>query len=168
MKLALNSSLENLTSTTAEVSDSVVSNYSDSPDVECFEALPADTFEAIGLSTRAIRRIIEQQKGLPIEVVKYLRFRDVPPSIAGKISSSSTQQMFNHSTQSMIVNLVTGSHQTASHDLFLSVRRVGLGCVSKVCRCSMVAHQLPGGRSSLWSLFLSIERFPRSRLRLLF
>lgn len=51
MKLALDSLSENLTSTTAEASDSVVSNYSDSPDVECFEALPADTFEAIGLST---------------------------------------------------------------------------------------------------------------------
>ncbi|KAJ5962909.1 hypothetical protein N7501_007850, partial [Penicillium viridicatum] len=61
---------ENLTSTTAETRDSVMSNYSDSPDIECFEALPADTFEAIGSSASAIRRIIEQQKGLPIQVVK--------------------------------------------------------------------------------------------------
>lgn len=118
----IDSSSENLTSTTAETRDSVKSNYSDSPDIECFEALPADTFEAIGSSASAIRRIIEQQKGLPIQVVKYLCFRNVPPSIAEKVSSSSTQQMFNHDTRSMIIKLVTGAHQTASRGLCSAVQ----------------------------------------------
>lgn len=117
----IDSSSENLTSTTAETRDSVMSHYSDSPDVQCFEALPADTFKAIGFSTRAIQRIIKQQKERPIEVVKYLRFRHVLPSVAEKVSLSSTRQMFNHDTRSLIVKLVTEAHQTASRGLLLSV-----------------------------------------------
>lgn len=126
----IDSSSENLTSTTAETRDSVMSHYSDSPDVECFEALPADTFKAIGFSTRAIQRIIKQQKERPIEVVKYLRFRHVLPSVAEKVSLSSTRQMFNHDTRSLIVKLVTEAHQTASRGLLLlvmyAVRGMGL------------------------------------------
>ncbi|KAJ5699334.1 hypothetical protein N7536_002347 [Penicillium majusculum] len=157
MKLALNSPSENLTSTTAEASDSVVSITRTPPTSNASRHCPLTHSKPSGYRPELFEGIIEQQKGLPIEVVKYLRFRDVPPSIAGKLSSSSTQQMFNHGTQSMIVNLVTGAHQTASRDLFLSVRRVGLGCVSKVCRCSMVAHQLPGGQVKL-VVIVSINR----------
>ncbi|KUM59415.1 hypothetical protein ACN42_g7714 [Penicillium freii] len=141
---------ENLTSTTAETRDSVMSNYSDSPDIECFEALPADTFEAIGSSASAIRRIIEQQKGLPIQVVKYLCFRNVPPSIAEKVSSSSTRQMFNHDTRSMIIKLVTRAHQTASRGLCSAVQYeiYNMGLEESIC---------PVGGTTIQGMFSSKE-----------
>ncbi|KAJ5501010.1 hypothetical protein N7527_012131 [Penicillium freii] len=141
---------ENLTSTTAETRDSVMSNHSDSPDIECFEALPADTFEAIGSSASAIRRIIEQQKGLPIQVVKYLCFRNVPPSIAEKVSSSSTRQMFNHDTRSMIIKLVTRAHQTASRGLCSAVQceMYNMGLEESIC---------PVGGTTIQGMFSSKE-----------
>ncbi|KAJ5201039.1 hypothetical protein N7449_005842 [Penicillium cf. viridicatum] len=86
-----------------------MSDYSDSPGVECFEALPADTFEAIGSSASTIRR-------------DFLLRWNVPPSIAEKLSSSSTRQMFNYSTQSMTIKLLTGAHDTASRGLTFAVR----------------------------------------------
>ncbi|CAI7566411.1 unnamed protein product [Penicillium viridicatum] len=146
----IDSSSENLTSTTAEARDSVMSNYSDSPDIECFEALPADTFEAIGSSASAIRRIIEQQKGLPIQVVKYLCFRNVPPSIAEKVSSSSTRQMFNHDTRSMIIKLVTRAHQTASRGLCSAVQYeiYNMGLEESIC---------PVGGTTIQGMFSSKE-----------
>ncbi|CAI7628878.1 unnamed protein product [Penicillium glandicola] len=57
---------------------------SDSPDVECFEALPDDTFEAIGSLTDTIRRIIKEQQEPPIDVIKYLCFTNVPVRVAEK------------------------------------------------------------------------------------
>ncbi|KAJ5121026.1 uncharacterized protein N7515_008987 [Penicillium bovifimosum] len=100
---------------------------SDSPDIKCFQELPDDTFEAIGLETKTIRRITRQQQNLPIDVIKYLLFTNVPPTVAEEISSSSTRHMFNYDTQSMILKLVTGAHQTASRALLCEVQYILLG-----------------------------------------
>ncbi|KAJ5534920.1 hypothetical protein N7527_001174 [Penicillium freii] len=97
---------------------------SESPDVKCFEQLPDDTYEAIGTEASAIRKIIRQQKNLPINVIKYLRFTNVPPLIAEQFSSSSTRHMFNYDTRSMIIKLVSGPHQIASRSLLCEVRDV--------------------------------------------
>ncbi|KAJ5933194.1 hypothetical protein N7516_007683 [Penicillium verrucosum] len=75
---------ENLTSTPAGARDSVMSNYSDSPDVECFEALPADTFEAIGSASR----------GLNCAVMHAVRDIGLPQSIY-PVGSKTIQGMFS-------------------------------------------------------------------------
>ncbi|KAJ5774540.1 hypothetical protein N7457_009436 [Penicillium paradoxum] len=108
-----------------------MSDDTDSPDVKCFQELPDDTYEAIGSEARAIRNIIREQQNLPIKVIKYLRFTNVPPTIAEEFSSSSARHMFSYDTRSMIIKLVTGAHDTASRGLLCEVRDVvrdmGLG-----------------------------------------
>lgn len=99
-----------------------MSDDSDSPDVECFRALPDDTFEAIGSEASAIRRVIKEQQKLPIEVIKYLHFTDVPPPIAETFSLRSARHMLNYDTRSMIVKLLTGTHEIASQRLYLAVQ----------------------------------------------
>ncbi|CAI7564931.1 unnamed protein product [Penicillium glandicola] len=101
-----------------------MSDDSDSPDIECFEALPVDTFQAIGSSISAIRRLIKQQQKLPINVIKYLCFTNVQPSVAEHFSSASNRQMFHHGTRYMIIKLVTGAHDAASRGLCGEVRDV--------------------------------------------
>jgi hypothetical protein len=71
-------------------------------DVECFEALPDDTVEAIGSTESAIRKIIRENQETT-DVVKYIRFTNVPPAIADKFSLRRTRQMFNRSTGYMII-----------------------------------------------------------------
>lgn len=75
-----------------------MSDDSDSPEVKCFEELPDDTYEAIGTEASAIRKIIREQKNLLINVIKYLRFTNVPPLVAEQFSSSSTRHMFSYDT----------------------------------------------------------------------
>ncbi|KAJ5129311.1 uncharacterized protein N7515_005350 [Penicillium bovifimosum] len=101
-----------------------LSDNSDSPAVKCFQELPDDTYEAIGSDANTIRRIIRQQQNLPIEVIKYLHFTNVPPTIAEEFSSSSARSMFSYDTRSMIIKLVTGVHQVASRGLFCEVQDV--------------------------------------------
>ncbi|KAJ5577123.1 hypothetical protein N7535_004049 [Penicillium sp. DV-2018c] len=101
---------------------------SDSSDVECFEALPDDTIEAIGSTARAIRRVIRENEETT-DVVKYIRFTNVPSAIAEKFSLRNTRQMFNHSTRCMIIKLVTKPHELASRHLSAEVMYVlqGMG-----------------------------------------
>ncbi|KAF4770174.1 hypothetical protein N7455_006137 [Penicillium solitum] len=82
------------------------------PDVECFEALPDDTVEAIGSTGSAIRKIIRENKET-IDVEKYIRFTNIPPATADKFSSRNTRQIFNRSTRYMTIKLLTGAHETA-------------------------------------------------------
>ncbi|KAJ5561488.1 hypothetical protein N7461_000249 [Penicillium sp. DV-2018c] len=93
---------------------------SDSSDVECFEALPDDTIEAIGSTARAIRRVIRENEETT-DVVKYIRFTNVPSAIAEKFSLRNTRQMFNHSTRCMIIKLVAKPHELASRHLSAEV-----------------------------------------------
>ncbi|KAJ5616775.1 hypothetical protein N7537_001889 [Penicillium hordei] len=101
-----------------------------SPRVECFKALPDDTIEVIKSSASVIRRTAKEQKELPIEVVKCLRFIDVPPPIAENLSLSSTRQIFNHNTRCMIIKLLTRAYEVASRSLVIEViyvvRDIGL------------------------------------------
>ncbi|OQE19783.1 hypothetical protein PENFLA_c018G04147 [Penicillium flavigenum] len=103
-----------------------MSDDSDSPeversDLECFEALPDDTVEAVGSTASAIRKIIRENQETT-DVVKYIRFTNVPPALADKFSLRGTRQMFNRSTQCMIIKLLTGAHQTASRGLLSEVQ----------------------------------------------
>jgi hypothetical protein len=108
-------------------SDSLEIEHSD---VECFEALPDDTVEAIGSTESAVRKIIRENIGTT-DVVKYLRFTNVPPAIADKFSLRNTRQIFNRSTRYMIIKLFTGAHEIASRGLGLVVHseiyNMGLG-----------------------------------------
>lgn len=99
-----------------------MSDDADSPDVKCFQELPDDTYEAIGSEVRAIRKIIREQQDLPIKVMKYLCFINVPPTIAEEVSLSSARHMFSYDTRSMIIKLVTGAHDAASRGLLCEVR----------------------------------------------
>jgi hypothetical protein len=123
--ILLNPLSENLTMA-LKTRHSEMSDDSDSPevehsDVECFEALPDDTVEAIGLTKSAIRKIIRENQETT-DVVKYIRFTNVPPAIADKFSLRSTRQMFNRSTRYMIIKLLTGAHETASRGLYSAVQ----------------------------------------------
>ena len=93
------------------------------PDLECFEALSDDTFETIGPSTRAIRMVIEVQERT-IQVVKYLHFTKVPPSVAEKDFWKSAKQMYNYDTQSMIIKLADRAHEVAKGALFCAVNDI--------------------------------------------
>ncbi|CAG7985954.1 unnamed protein product [Penicillium nalgiovense] len=105
---------------------SEMSDDSDSPeverleversDLECFEALPDDTVQAIGSTESAIRKIIRENQETT-DVVKYIRFTNVPLALADKFSLHGTRQMFNRSTRYMIIKLLTGAHETASRGL---------------------------------------------------
>ncbi|KAJ5189340.1 hypothetical protein N7491_005674 [Penicillium cf. griseofulvum] len=101
-----------------------MSDDADSPDDKCFEKLPDETYEAIGSEARAIRKIIREQQNLPIEVIKYLRFTNVPPTVAEKFSLRSARYMFSYETRSMIIKLVTGAHETASRGLAFEMQHV--------------------------------------------
>jgi hypothetical protein len=85
-------------------------------DVECFEALPDDTVEAIGSTESVIRKIIRENKETT-DVVKYIRFTNVPPAIADKFSLRGSRQMFDRRTRYMIIKLISGAHETASRGL---------------------------------------------------
>ncbi|PLB40007.1 uncharacterized protein BDW47DRAFT_102084 [Aspergillus candidus] len=100
-----------------------MSDESGSSDVKCFQELPDDTYEAIGSEVSTIRKIIRQQQDLPIKVIKYLLFTNVPPTIAERLSSSATRQMFSYDTQSMIIKLLTSVHEIASRGLFFGVQK---------------------------------------------
>lgn len=118
--ILVNSLLENLT-LTSKTRHPKMSDYSDSleveqSDVECFEALPNDTVEAIGSTENAIRKIIRENQETT-DVVKYIRFTDIPLAIADKFSLRNTRQMFNRSTRCMIIKLLNGAHETASRGL---------------------------------------------------
>ncbi|KAJ6125327.1 hypothetical protein N7471_012644 [Penicillium samsonianum] len=104
------------TKTRSDISDDSDSPEVEHSDVECFEALPDDTVEAIGSTASAIRKIIRENKETT-DVVKYIRFTNVPPAIADKFSLRNTRQMFNRSTQYMIIKLLTGAHETAARGL---------------------------------------------------
>ncbi|CAI7645829.1 unnamed protein product [Penicillium glandicola] len=116
---------ENLTSTSktrhSEMSDSSDSSEVEYSDAECFEALPDDTVEAIGSTESAIRKIIRENTETT-DVVKYIRFTNIPPAIADKFSLRSSRQMFNRSTRYMIIKLLTGAHETATWYLGLAVQ----------------------------------------------
>ncbi|KGO49249.1 hypothetical protein PEX2_031590 [Penicillium expansum] len=101
-----------------------MSDDADSPDVKCFQELPDDTYEAIGSEARAIRKIIREQQNLPIKVMKYPCFINVPPNIVEEVSLSSARHMFSYDTRSMIIKLVTGAHDAASRGLLCEVRDV--------------------------------------------
>ena len=113
----------------SEMSDDSDSREVEHSDVECFEALPEDTVEAIG-STRVIRKIIRENQETT-DVVKYIRFTNVLPAIADKFSLRSTRQMFNRGTRYMIIKLITGASETASCGLDGAVQHeiynMGLG-----------------------------------------
>lgn len=104
-----------LTSTTRhlEMSDDADSAEIEHSDAQCFDALPDDTVEAIGSTESATRKIIRENKAT-IDVVKYICFTNVSLAIADKFSLRSTRQMFNRSTQYMIIKLLTGAHETAA------------------------------------------------------
>ncbi|KAJ5554833.1 hypothetical protein N7461_003303 [Penicillium sp. DV-2018c] len=85
-------------------------------DIECFAALPHDTVQAIGLTANAVRKTIRDNQDTT-DVVKYIRFTNVPPAVADKFSLRNTRQMFNRSTRYMIIKLLTGAHETAAHGL---------------------------------------------------
>lgn len=69
--------------------------------------------------------VIGEQQNLPIKVIKYLHFTNVPPTIAEKISSTSARYMFfSYDTRSMIIKLVTRAHQVASRHLLWEVQKV--------------------------------------------
>lgn len=106
---------ENLT-LTSKTRHSEMSDESDCSDSECFEALPDDTIEAIGSTASAIRKVIRENEEIT-DIVKYIRFTNVPPAIAEKLSLRNTRQMFNHSTRCMIIKLVTKAHDLASRHL---------------------------------------------------
>ncbi|CAG8023074.1 unnamed protein product [Penicillium nalgiovense] len=116
---------ENLT-LASKTRHSEMSDDSDSPeaerseversDLECFEALPDDTVQAIGSTESAIRKIIRENQETT-NVVKYIRFTNVPPTLADKFSLRGTRQMFDRSTRYMIIKLLTGAHETASRGL---------------------------------------------------
>lgn len=112
-----------------------MSDDSDSPevehsDVECFEALPDDTVEATGSTESAIRKIIRENQETT-DVVKYICFTNVLPTIADNFSLRSTRQMFNRRTRYMIIKLFIGAHETASCGLGGAVQyeiyNMGLG-----------------------------------------
>ncbi|KAJ5565638.1 hypothetical protein N7535_007276 [Penicillium sp. DV-2018c] len=65
-------------------------------DIECFAALPHDTVQAIGLTANAVRKTIRDNQDTT-DVVKYIRFTNVPPAVADKFSLRNTRQMFNRS-----------------------------------------------------------------------
>ncbi|KAJ9487068.1 hypothetical protein VN97_g6252 [Penicillium thymicola] len=96
---------------------------SDFSDGECFTALPDDTIEAIGSTASAIRKVIRQNTETT-DVVKYIRFTNVPPVIAEKFSLRNARQMFNHNTRCMIIKLVTKPHDLASRHLSTEVMYV--------------------------------------------
>ncbi|KAJ5843989.1 uncharacterized protein N7525_001730 [Penicillium rubens] len=73
-------------------------------DVECFEALPDDTVEAIGSTESAIRKIIRENQETT-DVVKYIRFTNVPPAIADKFSLRRTRQILDGAVQYKIYNM---------------------------------------------------------------
>lgn len=75
-----------------------MSDFSGTPDLECFEALRDETFEAMGPSARVIRTLIACHIKT-IQVVKYLRFTNVPPSVAEQDFSKSTRPMYNDETR---------------------------------------------------------------------
>lgn len=98
-----------------------MSEDGDSFHAKCFEELPDDTHEAIGSEARIIRKVIREQQNLPVNVIKYLRFTHVAPTNAEKFSSESARQMYSYESRCMIVKLVTGAHEVASHSLGLEV-----------------------------------------------
>ncbi|EKV04032.1 hypothetical protein PDIG_83890 [Penicillium digitatum PHI26] len=49
-----------------------MSDVSNSPDTKCFEALPLDTFKAIGSSESIILRMTREHRRLHVKVAKYL------------------------------------------------------------------------------------------------
>lgn len=53
----------------------------------------------------------------PIQVVKYLRFTNVPPSVTERDFSKSTRPTYNDETRSLISKLVDGSHEVAKGTL---------------------------------------------------
>ncbi|CAG8032800.1 unnamed protein product [Penicillium nalgiovense] len=116
---------ENLT-LASKTRHSEMSDDSDSPEAErsevehsdskCFEALPDDTVQAIGSTESAIRKIIRENQETT-NVVKYIYFTNVPPSITDKFSLRNTRQMFDRRTRYMIIKLLTGAHETASRGL---------------------------------------------------
>ncbi|KAJ5129546.1 uncharacterized protein N7515_005585 [Penicillium bovifimosum] len=85
-------------------------------DIECFAALPNDTAQATGLTENVVRKTIRENQGTT-DVVKYLRFTNVPPAVADKFSRCNTRQMFNPSTRYMIIKLLSGAHETAARGL---------------------------------------------------
>ncbi|KAJ5200935.1 hypothetical protein N7449_005738 [Penicillium cf. viridicatum] len=93
-----------------------MSDDSGTPDLECFKALPDDTFETMGSSARVIRTLMTYHIKT-IQVVKYLRFKNVPPSVAERDFSKSTRSMYNHETRSLILKIVDGSHEVAKATL---------------------------------------------------
>ncbi|KAK4862984.1 hypothetical protein LT330_010089 [Penicillium expansum] len=108
---------------TSNTRQSEMSDESDSSDGECFKALPDDTIEAIGSTASAIRKVIRENEETT-NVVKYIRFTNVPPAIAENFSLRNTRQMFNHSTRCMIIKLVTKPHDLASRHLNVEVMYV--------------------------------------------
>ncbi|KAJ5139003.1 uncharacterized protein N7515_003851 [Penicillium bovifimosum] len=66
-------------------------------DIECFAALPNDTAQATGLTENAVRKTIRDNQ-VTTDVVKYIRFTNVPPAVADKFSRCNTRQMFNPCT----------------------------------------------------------------------
>ncbi|KAJ5120507.1 uncharacterized protein N7515_009895 [Penicillium bovifimosum] len=79
-------------------------------DIECFAALPHDTVQATGVTENAVRKTIRDNQDTT-DVVKYIRFTNVPPAVADKFSLRNTRQMFNRSTRYMIIKLLTGAHE---------------------------------------------------------
>ena len=79
------------------------------PDLECFDALP-DTFKADGPTAGVIRTRMAQHIKT-IQVVKYLRFTNVPPSLVERDFSKSTKMMYNYETRSLILKLADGAHE---------------------------------------------------------
>lgn len=92
-------------------------------DAQCFDTLPDNTVKAIGSTESAIRKIIRENKET-IDVVKYIWFTNVPQALADKSSLRNTRQMFNRSTQYMIIKLLTGAHETAASCLDGIVQKV--------------------------------------------
>ncbi|KAJ6132608.1 hypothetical protein N7471_007823 [Penicillium samsonianum] len=96
-----------------------MSDGSNSPDVECFEALPEKQYQIIQLKPSGRQR-----------VVQYIRFTNVPPDIIERFSSKSARLMFNNNTRSMIIKLVGKPHEIASYTLGLEIhdglRDIGL------------------------------------------
>ncbi|KXG53383.1 uncharacterized protein PGRI_004330 [Penicillium griseofulvum] len=136
--ILVNSVSENLTLASKtrylEMSDDSDSAEVERSDVECFKALPDDTVEAIGSTESAIRKIIRENKGTA-DVVKYIRFTNVPPDIVDKFSLRSTRQMFNRSTRHMIIKLLTRPHESASRGLEGAVQNeiYNMGLDESIC-----------------------------------
>jgi hypothetical protein len=96
-------------------------------DLECFEALP-DTFKADGPTAKVIRTRMAQHLKT-IQVVKYLRFTSVPPSVVERDFSKSTTMMYNYETRSLILKLVDGAHEVmkATMQMALSLALYNMG-----------------------------------------